>query len=563
MTSPTDTPHSRAELEETASLESNQINQNYQSNNEKIKPIAAQDRITVMDLLRGFALIGILFMNIEWFNRPISELLSFDFSEVGADYASSWLVMVFIQGKFYKLFSLLFGMGFAVMLLRAEEKGMPFKAWFTRRMLVLYVIGIAHMTFLWGGDILHDYAVGGMMMLGIVLLMRTKRFAKRNHPAAYAKIGFYLILVPWVISLLVGVFFGAVNDQVDMKESWENNKKVSFQTEQLINKAKADGTWLLTKEQYEVLEKESEALSEEATDVSEVASEELSTLSAEPETQALETAIDVTELVVEEVVELASDEVAELESEGAVVEEEPTSAELAFEAFERKQKSHYRLEKERTAFLQTSYWDVTEYRWAYTVKKLPQSIFFALFVCLPIFLLGYWLVASGRMREPAKHKKFFDVVCWGGLSLGLVLSIGGAMIINHPATTDADQIAGAANSLFFLGQMVLCAGYLGGIVKASQTAFFNKAFGWLAPLGKMALTNYIMHSVILTTLFYGYGFGLFGSVPRSEQMLWVVAIIAVQAVFSIYWLKAFRYGPLEWVWRCLTYLKLQPMRHGA
>ena len=91
-----------------------------------LAPVSGQQRIQVMDLLRGLALIGILFMNIEWFNRPDVNLLQFDYSQTGGDWASSWLVKVFIEGKFYKLFSLLFGMGFAVMLLRAQEVGRPF-----------------------------------------------------------------------------------------------------------------------------------------------------------------------------------------------------------------------------------------------------------------------------------------------------------------------------------------------------------------------------------------------------------------------------------------------------
>jgi len=73
--------------------------------NPQLTPIDNNKRIQVMDLLRGFALIGILFMNIEWFNRPVSMLLAFDYQQTGLDWSSSWLVKVFIEGKFYKLFS--------------------------------------------------------------------------------------------------------------------------------------------------------------------------------------------------------------------------------------------------------------------------------------------------------------------------------------------------------------------------------------------------------------------------------------------------------------------------
>ena len=76
----------------------------------------------------------------------------------------------------------------------------------------------------------------------------------------------------------------------------------------------------------------------------------------------------------------------------------------------------------------------------------------------------------------------------------------------------------------------------------------------------MALTNYLSHSIILTTAFYGYGLGLFGSVPRFWQMGFVVAVIVLQLLWSPWWLARFRFGPVEWLWRSLTYGKKQPMR---
>jgi uncharacterized protein len=82
-----------------------------------------------------------------------------------------------------------------------------------------------------------------------------------------------------------------------------------------------------------------------------------------------------------------------------------------------------------------------------------------------------------------------------------------------------------------------------------------------AAVGRMAFTNYLMHSVILTTVFYGYGFGLYGQVPRAGQMAIVVAVLGLQLWYSPLWLKHFRFGPAEWAWRSLSYWRLQPMRH--
>ena len=82
-------------------------------------------------------------------------------------------------------------------------------------------------------------------------------------------------------------------------------------------------------------------------------------------------------------------------------------------------------------------------------------------------------------------------------------------------------------------------------------------------VGRMALTNYLMHSVILTTVFYGYGFGLYGTIPRFWQMGFVIAVILLQLYFSSWWLGRYRFGPVEWLWRSLTYWRSQPMRRDT
>jgi uncharacterized protein len=75
----------------------------------------------------------------------------------------------------------------------------------------------------------------------------------------------------------------------------------------------------------------------------------------------------------------------------------------------------------------------------------------------------------------------------------------------------------------------------------------------LAKVGKLALSNYLVMTLICTTLFYGHGFGLFGSVPRSGQLIFICAIWVVLLLFSHFWFKRFYYGPVEWLWRFLTY----------
>ena len=91
----------------------------------------------------------------------------------------------------------------------------------------------------------------------------------------------------------------------------------------------------------------------------------------------------------------------------------------------------------------------------------------------------------------------------------------------------------------------------------SRSAFANISV--LAPFGRMALTNYLTHSVVLSTIFFGYGFGLYG-IDRFYQLGFVVALVAVQIPLCHLWLKHFRYGPVEWLWRAITYWQIPAMR---
>ena len=105
-------------------------------------------------------------------------------------------------------------------------------------------------------------------------------------------------------------------------------------------------------------------------------------------------------------------------------------------------------------------------------------------------------------------------------------------------------------------------GYIALVMLALQRGAWRKLLGWLAPMGQMALTNYIAQSVLGTLFFYGYGLGHWG-LPRAQQVAYVLVVFALQLVFSKLWLLKFRYGPLEWLWRAATYRKWQPLQRNA
>jgi uncharacterized membrane protein YeiB len=455
-----------------------------------------------MDVLRGFALIGILMMNIEWFNRPIVFLGMFDRSLLGFDFMAAWFVKVFVEGKFYKLFSLLFGMGFAVMLMRAKEKGLPFAAMFSRRMAALMVIGLVHASFMWTGDILRDYAVTGMLLLGYVVLLGKPKFARFNNPTSTLKLSLGITALPFLFMLGFGSYYALTHDTAAMEQQWSERLAAEPIAEKILAKAKADGVDLTA-------EKEGEE----------------------------EKDVDLDTLTSAERIQHIAEERAEQKAERAKEE----AAEVA-------------------ALAHGSFWQATAYRTGESLEGLQEAPFAALFALFPLFLFGYWLVTTGRLRNHEQHKSLFRGMAWIGIGTGLAMNMTAIVIQSHPASRHVMMVNNAAGGLAQFAQVILCIGYLGLFVCLMQSLRWRPRISWLAPLGRMALTNYLTHSLVLSILFYGYGFGQFGQISRGPQMLIVLAIIATQWLFSTLWLRHFRYGPMEWAWRSITYWKIQPIR---
>ena len=103
-------------------------------------------------------------------------------------------------------------------------------------------------------------------------------------------------------------------------------------------------------------------------------------------------------------------------------------------------------------------------------------------------------------------------------------------------------------------------GFFGFLMLLYKSGWFKRFFNLMQPVGQMAFTNYTMQSIICGIIFYGIGFGLFAKLQRYELYYVMAAIWLFQIVFSHIWLRHFRFGPFEWLWRSLTYWKLQPMK---
>ena len=113
-----------------------------------------------------------------------------------------------------------------------------------------------------------------------------------------------------------------------------------------------------------------------------------------------------------------------------------------------------------------------------------------------------------------------------------------------------------------IGGPLLCFAYASGLALLVAGQPWRQRLAPLGAAGRMALTNYLLQSLVCTTLFYGYGVGLLGRLGAAAGLALALALWAAQLGLSVLWLRHFRYGPAEWLWRSLTYLRAQPMRRG-
>jgi uncharacterized protein len=153
-----------------------------------------------------------------------------------------------------------------------------------------------------------------------------------------------------------------------------------------------------------------------------------------------------------------------------------------------------------------------------------------------------------------------------GLSLGLatmaaerVLAAAAGYAVFRP--TQAGPGAQLAGDLVFaFGTPALAFGYAATLVLAAQTPRGRAALAPLADVGRLALTVYLTQTLMFTTLFYGYGFGQVFRLGPVGVTAWAVMIFSAQIVACQWWLRRYRFGPMEWMWRSLTYLEWQPLR---
>ena len=175
-----------------------------------------------------------------------------------------------------------------------------------------------------------------------------------------------------------------------------------------------------------------------------------------------------------------------------------------------------------------------------------------------LMCLGMALMKLGVLSA-ARSEGFYRRLMLLGYGLGLPLTVySGLDLFAHGFEPFYAMRYGMLAN--YVGSVVVALGHIGMVMLVVRTGFLRGLMGRFAAVGRMALSNYLLHSLILTTVFYGYGLGLYGRVPRFWQMGFVVAVIGLQLLASPWWLERYRFGPAEWAWRSLTYWQRQPMR---
>jgi uncharacterized protein len=170
---------------------------------------------------------------------------------------------------------------------------------------------------------------------------------------------------------------------------------------------------------------------------------------------------------------------------------------------------------------------------------------------LGMFVLGLWTVRRGIALSPEQHRATllrWSMLGWG---IGLPANVLAALIFESASYLPPSGGGLLGTTLQGIGVPMLAIGYAATIALLVVAGFrFIRVF---APVGRMALTNYLMHSLICVTLSYGFGLGLWWRIGPAKAVMIGVVIFAVQIPLSALWLSRFRYGPIEWIWRRLTY----------
>lgn len=402
------------------------------------KPVEPNKRIEIIDILRGFALLGIIFMNMSFFSgyvfMPFEELKQI--SNFGLDNSLYYFLGIIVSGKFYTIFSILFAVGFYIQFNKNRDRAANFLKTYRRRLFILLIIGIIH-TLFWYGDILLTYAIYGF----ILILFRNVK------PKKLLRWTLFFLLIPYVLDFAILPFTEALQPNSPVNTNQIPTARVSY------------------------------------PDMSNV-------------------------------------DVINTFRDGSVIE-------------------IFKLNIHNFIWKQLSY--------------IPSGGYFNF---LGIFLLGYYLASVEFFKKAPKSTILILTILIGGIIITIAAKLLGGNPYELPTLQNIRY-----KFLSMVGQLLISFSYILAIIKIAQTVIGKKVFKYLIPVGRTALSNYIIQTVLMVLIFYNFGFSLFGKIGLIPTFIIALVIVAIQIILSNIWLKHYRFGPLEWAWRRLTYKKRIKIRH--
>lgn len=205
-----------------------------------------------------------------------------------------------------------------------------------------------------------------------------------------------------------------------------------------------------------------------------------------------------------------------------------------------------------TVYKHGSFLQILRFEWGELRPLLPLHIYI-MARTIALFLFGAFCWRLGLLKNLEKNRRILFMAGLLGLAIGATLTVLTSSLVRP------DLFGRAEFGLSATGQLALTLGYAGAILYAATTRLGLATLGWAAPLGRMAFTNYIVQSVVFSFLFFGWGFGWYGMRPAPALLLGI-CVYVVQVIASALWLKRFRFGPIEWLWRSMMYGVAQSMR---
>jgi uncharacterized protein len=182
-----------------------------------------------------------------------------------------------------------------------------------------------------------------------------------------------------------------------------------------------------------------------------------------------------------------------------------------------------------------------------------------LWVTFGLFLLGMYAGRKKIFQHNESNQQFFKRLClWSGLTA--VVSTIFAAFYGNPFGGAGSLLQVMGNFSFNIHQASLSAFYVSGIVLLYWRASNPVTLNLLVPVGQMGLTTYLIQSVFGLLLFYGFGLGLLGKIGVAASIGLGICFFFLQILFARWWMARYQYGAVEWVWRSLTYFRMQPMR---